>query len=221
MKHLIINADDFGYSYSVNKGIVEAHTKGIVTSTTVLVDGIAAREAAGLSKYKDLTVGLHFFPKSGESIDEEFKRQIELFESIVGRRPDSIDTHKQMPSDNKEIKDILKDYSAKFKIPVRGFSYVKFIRTFFGLNVDGSGVLNKDNVSIDSLKRAIDEATDDFNEIMCHVGYSDDYLREHSSYNDIREEELKAMLSLEIREYLKSKKGLKLANWGVVQESVL
>jgi chitin disaccharide deacetylase len=35
MKLLIVNADDFGYSYSINRGIVESHVKGIVTSTSV------------------------------------------------------------------------------------------------------------------------------------------------------------------------------------------
>ncbi len=29
-KYLIVNADDFGYSYSVNKGIVEAHTEALL-----------------------------------------------------------------------------------------------------------------------------------------------------------------------------------------------
>ncbi|MCB5952842.1 carbohydrate deacetylase [Enterococcus sp. BWT-B8] len=36
MKKLIINADDFGYTPGVSLGIIEAHNKGIVTSTTAL-----------------------------------------------------------------------------------------------------------------------------------------------------------------------------------------
>ncbi len=47
-RYLIVNADDFGYSYGINKGIIEAHTKGIVTSTSVMVDSIAAHEAVNL-----------------------------------------------------------------------------------------------------------------------------------------------------------------------------
>lgn len=59
-RYLIVNADDFGYSYSINKGIIESHTNGIVTSTSVLVNAIAAHEAKDLIKFPDLSIGLHF-----------------------------------------------------------------------------------------------------------------------------------------------------------------
>lgn len=35
-KKLIINADDFGYTPAVTQGIIEAHKRGVVTSTTAL-----------------------------------------------------------------------------------------------------------------------------------------------------------------------------------------
>ena len=213
MRYLIVNADDFGYSFSVNKGIIEAHTKGIVTSTTVLIDGIAAEEASELSQYKDLSVGLHFFPKSLDEVQEELERQVKKFESIVGRTPDHIDTHKRMPTEDEEIEKLLREYSKKNKIPVRGISDVKFIKSFYGTRE-----LKEENVSIDALKRAIDEATDEFNELMTHAGYSDDYMRENSSYNDIREKELEAVLSPEAKAYIDSKEGLKLCNWNLVRK---
>ena len=34
MKKLIVNADDFGKTNGVNAGIIKAHEKGIVTSTS-------------------------------------------------------------------------------------------------------------------------------------------------------------------------------------------
>ncbi len=216
MKYLIVNADDFGYSFSVNKGIIEAHVKGIVTSTTVMIDAIAAEEANDLSKYPDLSVGLHFFPKSLDDVEVELARQVELFEKIVGHKPDSIDTHKRMPTDDKEIEAAIKKYCKVNPTPVRGFGHAKFIRSFFGYNVDGSGKLSEDHVSLDSLKNAIDQATDEFNEIMCHVGYSDDYLRSNSSYNDTREIELKSICDPEIKGYITSK-GLTLCNWKQVE----
>ena len=66
-RFLIINADDFGYSYSINKGVIEAIENGIVTSTSIMVDAIAADEAKDLTKYPNLSIGLHFELKEVEA----------------------------------------------------------------------------------------------------------------------------------------------------------
>src|SRR2546426_12844846 len=50
MKRLIVNADDFGWSEGVNRGIVEAYRNGIVTSTTVLANGAAFDGAVRLAR---------------------------------------------------------------------------------------------------------------------------------------------------------------------------
>lgn len=39
-RYLIVNADDFGDSYGINKGIIEVIRNGIVTSTSVMVDAL-------------------------------------------------------------------------------------------------------------------------------------------------------------------------------------
>lgn len=60
MIRLVVNADDFGYDASVNAGIVEAHTRGVVTAATWLAAGDAAAEAARLAAaHPALDVGLH------------------------------------------------------------------------------------------------------------------------------------------------------------------
>jgi hopanoid biosynthesis associated protein HpnK len=57
---LIVNADDFGYTAGVNRAIVEAHTRGIVTSTTLMANGPAFSEAARMaSETPGLSVGCH------------------------------------------------------------------------------------------------------------------------------------------------------------------
>lgn len=208
MKYLIINADDFGYSFSVNKGIIEAHTKGVVTSTSVLVDAIAAKEAAKLKQYPELSVGLHFYVTDFANVRDELDRQIDKFVSIVGAMPDHIDTHKIHLTRHEGYGTVLPEYSKKHAIPLRQLSGVKFIESFFGMPNPGA-------VSLEQLKRSIDEATEEYNEIMCHVGYSDDYLREHSSYNDLREQELRAITDPTIRQYIEDK-GLTLCGWGRV-----
>lgn len=204
MKYLIVNADDFGYSYNINKGIIEAHTRGIVTSTSVMVDAIAARGAKDLTQFSDLSVGLHFEVKEIVDVQAELERQIEKFISLVGREPDHLDSHKKHTT-TEGIKEVLEAYSAKHNVPVRDFGNAKFIDVFFGFHSNG-------DVSVRQLKKAIDLATDEYNEIMCHVGYSDDYLREHSSYNDPREQELASICDPSVKHYL-VEKGLELCNW--------
>ena len=60
MRRLIVNADDFGLTSGVNRGIIEAHTHGIVTSTTLMACGAKFQEAVDLaSRSLRLSVGCH------------------------------------------------------------------------------------------------------------------------------------------------------------------
>lgn len=200
-KFLIVNADDFGYSHGINKGIIEAHQKGIVTSTSVMVDTIAANEAKDLKKYLDLSVGLHFELKEVVNVKVELERQIKKFVTIVDKMPDHIDTHKRHTTDD-GIKEVLEEYAKAHNVPVRNFN-AKHIGSF--------GINSKD-ASVAQLERSIGEATDEYNELMTHCGYSDGYLREYSSYSDPREQELAAICDSNMQQYI-ADKGLQLINW--------
>ena len=60
MRRLIVNADDFGFTSGVNRAIVEAHSRGVVTSSTLMAKGPAFEEAAQLAKtLPKLSVGCH------------------------------------------------------------------------------------------------------------------------------------------------------------------
>lgn len=60
MKSLIVNADDFGWTDGVNRGIVEAHRHGLVTSTSLLANGPAFASALhSASENPELGVGVH------------------------------------------------------------------------------------------------------------------------------------------------------------------
>lgn len=66
-KRLIVNADDFGRTPGVNAGIVEAHQRGIVTSTTLMVNFPASAAAAALARENPtLGVGLHLALSGGK-----------------------------------------------------------------------------------------------------------------------------------------------------------
>ncbi|MBH8599208.1 carbohydrate deacetylase [Thermoactinomyces sp. CICC 10523] len=60
-RFLIVNADDFGLSDAVNRGIVEAHQNGIVTSTTIMANMPGFDNAVSLAnELPDLGIGFHF-----------------------------------------------------------------------------------------------------------------------------------------------------------------
>jgi hopanoid biosynthesis associated protein HpnK len=60
VRRLIINADDFGLTSGVNRGILKAHTNGIVTSATLMACGAQFAEAVALAEHAPrLSVGCH------------------------------------------------------------------------------------------------------------------------------------------------------------------
>jgi chitin disaccharide deacetylase len=69
VRRLIVNADDFGYTAGVNRAILEAHTHGIVTSSTLMATGPAFEDAVRLTKQAPLlSVGCHTLLIDGQPV---------------------------------------------------------------------------------------------------------------------------------------------------------
>lgn len=69
MRRLIVNADDFGFTSGVNRAIVEAHTRGVVTSATLMANGPAFTQAAQLaSTVPQLSIGCHVVLIDGQPV---------------------------------------------------------------------------------------------------------------------------------------------------------
>lgn len=115
MRGLIVNADDLGQPGPVTDRILDAHARGIVTSTTLMVCAPAAREAArraareaprlALGLHVDVTStcpggGLAFVVALGSidpgDVEEEVEAQIAAFHDVVGRAPDHLDVHQHV-----------------------------------------------------------------------------------------------------------------------------
>jgi len=65
---LIVNADDFGRSGSINQAVIRAHREGVLTSASLMVNEPAAAEAVVLAKENPkLGVGLHLTLLLGHS----------------------------------------------------------------------------------------------------------------------------------------------------------
>jgi hopanoid biosynthesis associated protein HpnK len=69
VRRLIINADDFGLTAGVNRAIIEAHQRGVVTSTTLMASGRAFDDAVQLAaSVPTLSVGCHVVLVDGHPI---------------------------------------------------------------------------------------------------------------------------------------------------------
>ena len=84
--NLIVNADDFGISEAVNRGIVEAHVRGIVTSTSIMATAPEFEHAVELARQRpSLAVGVHLVlteqrPLSGAAATASLVRRDGTFE---------------------------------------------------------------------------------------------------------------------------------------------
>ncbi len=67
-RRLIVNADDFGRSHSINEAVIRAHREGILTTASLMVNEAACDEAVALAKENPrLGVGLHVSLLCGRS----------------------------------------------------------------------------------------------------------------------------------------------------------
>lgn len=74
MKQLIITADDFGKNSSVNKAIENAVKNGILTNTSLMMNGNAVEEAVEIAKrLPTLQVGMHLVLSEGKALSPEVK----------------------------------------------------------------------------------------------------------------------------------------------------
>jgi len=75
LKRVIINADDYGWSPGITEGILQAHRRGILTSTTIAANLPHAAEAAKrLAGAPALGVGVHLNVSQGPPLSDLGRR---------------------------------------------------------------------------------------------------------------------------------------------------
>lgn len=69
-RRLVVNADDFGRSASINEAVIRAHREGVLTTASLMVTGGAVEEAVELARENPkLGVGLHLTLVCGSSAE--------------------------------------------------------------------------------------------------------------------------------------------------------
>jgi len=87
VRKLIINADDFGLTAGVNRGIVEAHNRGVVSSTTLMANGSAFEDAVtALASAPNLSVGCHVVLVDGKPVSQQ--DTVDTLRAIRSAEPD-------------------------------------------------------------------------------------------------------------------------------------
>ncbi len=202
MKWLIVTGDDFGASPGINRGILQAHREGILTSASLLVNGMASVEAAALARVcPTLSVGVHLEldPGDPEGAAVACERQTARFWELAGEAPTHVDSHHDVHRDPQILPHVLA-WARRTGVPVRGYGRARHLGKFYG---QWGGATHFEQIGVEGLRRLLDvEVGEGVTELSCHPGYVEPEFR--SSYRAEREMELRTLcdprLRLAIRE---------------------
>jgi chitin disaccharide deacetylase len=183
---LIVNADDFGRSVGINRGVIRCHEEGIVTSASLMVRWPEAEDAAAWARRTSLSVGLHLDLGDWEwrdgawhtryevvdiedldAIAAEIERQLEDFERLIGRPPTHLDTHQHVHLKYPPVLQALGPPGQRLGVPVRGLSPgIAYSGVFYGQ--DGKGAPAPDLITADALVKLIEALPPGVTELGCH-----------------------------------------------------
>jgi predicted glycoside hydrolase/deacetylase ChbG (UPF0249 family) len=216
-RRVIINADDFGQSPGINRGIVASHDGGVVSSTSLMVRWPAAVEAAALARrYPSLSVGLHIDlcewtevggewrplyevvpPDDDAMVRHEILRQFEVFAQLMGGPPTHIDSHQHVHREGVAHR-VAAEMAARLGVPLRQFHpRIRYDGRFYGQGRNAEPY--PDLVSVGALTRIIETLPDGITELGCHPALDRDV---DGMYRDERELEVATLCDSRVREAL-------------------
>jgi predicted glycoside hydrolase/deacetylase ChbG (UPF0249 family) len=186
LRAVIVNADDFGRSAGVNRGVLRAHDEGIVTSASVMVRWPPAREAlrAGAAR-PALSLGLHVDlgewayrdgqwcaiyqvvdPRDARAVRDEVVRQLGTFRRLAGRDPTHLDAHQHVHRDE-PLRSVLRELAADLGIPLRQFdARIRFQGGFYGQTAEG--VPWPEGITVENLVALLQAVPRGWTELACH-----------------------------------------------------
>lgn len=233
-KYLIVNADDFGLSPGVNRGIIEAAERGILTSASLMVRQPAAAAAAARAKNGlKISVGLHldlgeWVFKNGEwvplysvvrtddraAVAAEVERQIAEFHTLMARSPTHIDSHQHVHRDD-PVRSVASNLAETLGVPLRDHTPgVAYCGHFYGQTAEGENM--PDALSVGALKQILAALPEGVTELGCHPGYDDGLA---TAYRAERAAEVQTLCSPDIRDALSSL-GIELCSFNDLREKL-
>jgi predicted glycoside hydrolase/deacetylase ChbG (UPF0249 family) len=216
---LIVNADDFGLSEGTNRGIIEAHERGIVTSTSLMVRQPAATSAAAYAKsHPAFGIGLHLDLGEWEwrdggwlqtshvvstdeaaAVAEEIERQLESFQRLLGRMPTHLDSHQHVHR-HEPVRTAATALATRLGIPLRDFSgRIRFCGGFYGHGAKASPF--PEGISVGNLLALLRELPSGVTELCCHPGLDESLA---SCYRSERLVEVQTLCDERIRAAVKN-----------------
>jgi predicted glycoside hydrolase/deacetylase ChbG (UPF0249 family) len=226
-KYLIVNADDFGQSPGVNRGIMEAHEHGIVTSASLMTRWLAAGEAALYAKeHPELSVGLHldlgeWVYRAGNwvplytvvplddkpAVEREVSRQLDTFRWLVGRDPTHINSHQHVHM-REPVRSVALQLCESLGIPLRNLCpEVNYFGGFYGQTTEGLPLPAQ--ISLQRLMEILSTLSAGLTVLICHPGDVDDL---RTMYRRERREELKVLSNPRVKTAITSF-GIRLCSW--------
>jgi predicted glycoside hydrolase/deacetylase ChbG (UPF0249 family) len=218
-KYLIVNADDFGQSAGVNRGVARAHERGIVTSASLMVRWPAAAAAAGYAReHPDLGLGLHVdlgewtrrdgawvalyevAPLAdGDAVAAEASHQLAAFRALVGRDPTHVDSHQHVHR-MEPVASILARLADELAVPLRHFEAgVRHCGAFYGQDADGTP--HPEGVTTEALLALVRGLGPGVTELACHPGEENAV---DSMYRSERAWEVEALCDPRVREAIRT-----------------
>jgi chitin disaccharide deacetylase len=192
LRYLIVNADDFGLSAGVNRGIIMAHQRGIVTSASLMVRYPAAPAAVRIARdCPALSLGLHVDlcewvyrddqwqplyqvvdAADPVAVGGELRRQIDVFRRLAGRDPTHLDSHQHLHR-SEPARRVFVEAAADLSVPLRDCSaQVRYNGSFYGQ--DARGYPCHEALTVESLVRVIEQLPPGWTELGCHPGLDED-----------------------------------------------
>jgi predicted glycoside hydrolase/deacetylase ChbG (UPF0249 family) len=213
MRGIVVNGDDLGASPGINRGIVEAHQRGVLTSASLMVDMPAGAEGAAMARdLPALSVGMHVQLtdvggrlraglEAPERCQADLERQLDRFVELVGRFPTHLDSHHHVHRDPRLLPCFLR-LADEHRLPLREYSPVRYIGDFYG---QWNGETHLEQIGVAGLIRLLESVVEGgVTEIGCHPGYADPVLR--SSYRTERVVELRTLCDPAVREFLAARR---------------